>query len=97
MPLPDRLDADDPDKEVVVGVVSRIWVEQVGHRDSVWFSFADDTSLDFYIQLDVGTTVALAQFQLLQLSLVEERVCRIVCLPNPDLPGTKRVYYVRVT
>ncbi|MFZ5477062.1 MAG: hypothetical protein ACOZNI_09835 [Myxococcota bacterium] len=69
---------DGPDYEDdflldTMGYVTRVWVEQENGRDSLYFKlviYRDDDDepwvQTFWIYLDVGTTVALAQLQLLR-------------------------------
>jgi hypothetical protein len=54
----------------LVGYVVKISVDQAGNRDQLWFTLLSGTILASYvvfvIYLDIGTTAALAQFQILR-------------------------------
>lgn len=87
-----------------VGYVVRIAVEQEDARDQIWFRMEiyrdsnEPVTMDFTIFLDVGTTVALAQLQLLRDALQSDGRLLVKVhfrLMNSD-GDSGWVYYVRV-
>lgn len=105
------LERPDPDElSTVGGYVVKIWVEQSGERDQLKFSLEifylsvmgelATRTWDFNVYLDIGTTVALAQLQLLRDALAntwyteveyhfdddaERRDCYYVKIHSPDI------------
>ena len=83
-----------PDRDTldhISGIVKEIEVEQTGQRDRVRFKL-DSSGIRFWTYLDEGTTVTLAQLQILRESLVQQ----ITCIVRHD-SDNNRVYSVSLT
>lgn len=101
----DRPDYDEDGLETTAGYVDRLWVEQENDRDQVAFRLCEyhtnfgtvgvsSTTNRYCIYLDVGTTVALAQFQLLRDALQNKTMVVIDYLPGDDDDSNNYVYLV---
>lgn len=100
----DRPDFDDDGLLELWGYVRRIKIEQENSRDQIWFRLeifvewgGDVVTYDetFTMYLDQGTTVALAQLQLLRDAMQNEWLTYIHYYNDPD-SSNNYVYLVQI-
>lgn len=100
------LDRPNPDQlSYFWGYVQNLWVEQTGDRDQIRFDLRfyydyGGEAMEFEaegwnIYLDAGTTVALAQLQLLRDAIANQWLVLLQYYDDPD-SYLNHVYYVRV-
>ncbi len=88
--------------ERAVGYVQYVAVEQMDGRDAIvfrleeWEYYVDTVSKRYAIYLDVGTTVALAQLQLLRDAMVHQYAVALYFLDDSDDTGFRFAYEVMV-
>lgn len=94
----ERVDGSEEDFDTWSGYVRWIEVSQVGERDTLYFSLidTDNQTQNFYTYLDSGTTVALAQLQLLRDAFASNWYVTVGYMATDALSGNYPVYSVRI-
>lgn len=98
----ERPNYEEDNLETFDGYVTELWVEQEDERDQLKFNLysqegSQEYEITFNIYLDVGTTVALAQLQLLRDAMLHNLLVTVHFKFDWSSSGSAYyVYYVKI-